>query len=153
MGNENTFDRCVYCFAPKGEDGVCYKCGYESGLCDLPGWWLSPGTVLKGRFLVGKNLSSDSNQIRYLGWDLDQEKTVEIMEYFPRQLVTRDITYSSEVVTVPGCEDKVEKGRQEFFEKAKLFYNCVTRVEEIMMDFFIRNNTCYYVLKRQPREK
>ena len=153
MAQTNSFDRCVSCFTPK-DAGGCPKCGYESGLCDQPGWWLAPGSVLKGRYIVGRNLSSNGNQIKYLGWDLEWEQTVEITEYFPEGLVTRDITHCEDVVTVPGKEEQVEAGRQAFFEKAKLFYHCVSRVEEtLMMDFFIRNNTCYHVIKRQNRDE
>lgn len=152
MGNANVFSRCVYCFAPKTTSGHCESCGYDHGLCDQPGYWLPPGTVLKGRFIVGRNLSSNHCQITYLGWDLINEKTVDVVEYFPEGFVTRDITYSDQVVTIPGNEERVEAGRQTFFEKAKLFFNCVSRVEEnLLMDFFLRNNTCYYILKRQQK--
>lgn len=154
MGNNNTFERCIYCFAPKTEQDECPHCGYENGLCDMPGWWLTPGTVLKGRYVTGRNLNSTDTEITYLAWDLAQEKTVEIVEYFPEGSVTRDITHADEVVTIPGCEAAVETGRQAFFEKAKLFYNCVSRVEKDMtMDFFLRNNTCYYALKRRKRKQ
>ena len=145
-----TFERCIYCFAPKEESGECLHCGYENGLCDLPGWWLPPGTVLKGRYITGKNRAASDTEITYLAWDLQQECTLEVTEYFPEGHVTRDITYSDEVVVIPGHEDAVEQGRQAFFEKARLFYNCVARVEQDMtMDFFLRNNTCYYALKRR----
>jgi len=154
MGNTNTFGRCIYCFAPKTGNGPCSSCGYDHGLCDFPGYWLAPGTVLKGRFLVGRNISSNQNQITYLGWDLLRENTVEIVEYFPQSMVTRDITNSDQVVTIPGNEDAIEEGRQTFFEKAKLFFNCVSRVEEnLLMDFFLRNDTCYYILKREKGTK
>lgn len=154
MGKTNTFDRCIYCFAPKKESGPCLKCGYDHGLCDLPGWWLAPGTVLKGRYVTGKQLSSNTAQIIYLGWDLEREKLIEVVEFFPEGKVTRDITNSDEVVTIPGFEEDVETGRQVFFEKAKLFFNCVSRVEEdLVMDFFLRNNTLYYILRRQDAKK
>ena len=44
----------------------------------------------------------------------------------------------------------VELGRQAFFEKARLYYRCAGRVDEqLQMDFFLRNNTCYYTLLQQ----
>ena len=149
-----TFDRCIYCFAPKEEEGECCRCGYENGLCDLPAWWLSPGTVLKGRYITGRNRTCSDTEITYLAWDLEQEQTVEITEYFPEGRVTRDITHCDDVVIIPGCEEAVEQGRQAFFEKAKLFFQCVSRVEKNMtMDFFLRNNTCYYALRRPGRSR
>ena len=146
----DTFDRCIYCFAEKEEPGPCPKCGYEDGLCDPPGWWLSPGTVLKGRYLVGRHVSSTAKELHYLGWDLQRECTVEVVEYYPAQLVTRDITHCEDISCIPGNEEALDAGRQQYFEKAKLFYQCVSRVEELNMDFFVRNNTCYYVREKRP---
>lgn len=149
-----TFDRCIYCFAPKTEPGPCPRCGYDNGLCDPPGWWLSPGTILKGRYMVGRYLDETPEELCYLGWDLGTDTQVEIVEYYPASLLTRDITHSERVSCIPGCEADFEKGKQAFFEKAKLFYNCVIRVDELVMDFFVRNNTCYYARKRKsPRSR
>lgn len=147
----NTFDRCIYCFAPKDKPGPCGSCGYDNGLCDPPGWWLSPGTVLKGRYMVGRHLADTPEELCYLGWDLRQEIPVEVVEYFPAAMVTRDITHSEAVSCMPGNEAALEEGKQAFFEKAKLFYHCVSRVEELMMDFFVRNGTCYYVRRRKQK--
>ena len=147
MDTKISFRRCICCFAPKEEPGPCVRCGYENGLCDLPGRWLVPGTILKGRYMVGRSRKGSDSEIRYHGWDLRQEKPVDIVEFFPKGSVTRDITYDDEVVTVPGHEDEVERGRQAFFEKARLYYRCAGRVDaQLQMDFFLRNNTCYYTL-------
>lgn len=166
------FNRCVYCFqemerktqlvvntssgkearekkkSDLESDFICPACGYANGFCALPGWWLSPGTILKGRYVVGKPLEETETELSYLGWDLKQEECVKITEYFPKLLVKRDITMSDVVSSIPGKEEEVESGRQDFFEKAKLFYKCVSRVETLNMDFFFRNETCYYVRKR-----
>ncbi len=147
MGTSRNFDRCIYCFSPLDGRSRCPECGYENGLCDPPIWWLAPGTVLKGRYITGRHLSDTAVEITYLGWDLAQDIRVEIVEYYPEDWVTRDITHSANVACIPGCEEQVNAGRQAFFEKARLFYNCVSRVESLTMDFFLRNNTCYYVRK------
>lgn len=144
----NTFDRCIYCFAPKDEPGPCSRCGYENGLCDPPGWWLSPGTILKGRYMVGRHLTGTAEELCYLGWDLGADMQVEIVEFYPQELVTRDITHCETVSCLPGKEQAFDAGKQKFFEKAKLYYNCVSRVNTLVMDFFVRNETCYYVRKR-----
>lgn len=149
MEKPDEFERCIYCFAKKDTAGICPECGYDNGLCNPPGWWLSPGTVLKGRYVVGRHLNSTPTELTYLGWDLRLETKIEVVEYFPETFVTRDITNSDALSCVPGNEKKFEDGKQAFFEKAKLFYNCVSRVTELTMDFFVRNNTCYYVRKKK----
>lgn len=154
MGDTMEFNRCVYCFAPRTQPGTCGKCGYDHGLCDLPGWMLPPGSLLKGRYMVGKNRGITDHQLSYLGWDLERQETVDIVEYFPRELVTRDITHSPQVVTIPGRESQMESGRQQFLDRVKTFCSCVSRMEEnLMLDVFQRNDTCYYVIKRyKPKE-
>lgn len=152
MAGRNAFERCIYCFSPKMVPGPCPVCGYDNGLCSPPGWWLMPGTLLKGNYVVGQHLNSTSTELSYLGWDLENECLVEIVEYYPENLVTRDITNTAAVSCKPGCEEELEIGKQTFFEKAKMFYNCVIRVEDLFMDFFVRNETCYYVRRRKPKD-
>lgn len=147
---ETMFERCIYCFAPKSAAGACPVCGYEDGLCDLPAYLLSPGTVLKGKYMVGKLLRQGTEQMCYLGWDIKAQCQVEITEYYPAQLVTRDITNSAAVSCIPNRSAELERGKQAFFERAKLFYNCVSRVQSVAMDFFVRNNTCYHVRWKEP---
>lgn len=61
----------------------------------------------------------------------------------------RDITRSEMVSCIPGKERLLDAGKQTFFEKAKTYFLCVVRVEDLKMDFFNRNNTCYYVRKKK----
>ena len=92
----------------------------------------------------------------YANGNLSEEEKekcqVEIAEYFPKENVTRDITVSDKVNCIPGHEEAFEEGKQKFFKKAQLFYKCVTRVRELDMDFFVRNETCYYVRDREQRK-
>lgn len=110
----DTFNRCIYCFAPKDGPGPCPACGYEDGLCDPPGWWLMPGTILKGRYMVGRHLTGTPEELCYLGWDLGTDAIVEIVEYYPEAMLTRDITHCEKVSCLPGSEDAFEAGKQAF---------------------------------------
>ena len=152
MGKIREFDRCIYCFEKKENKNLsCPVCGYADGMVSLPVWWLTPGTILKGRYMIGMDLEESEEKLVYLGWDMRNECKVEITEYFPKKYVTRDITCSENVSCIPGKELQLEEGRQAYFEKAKTFFQCVVRVEEIKMDFFIRNNTCYDVREKSVR--
>lgn len=146
MGKSAEFDRCVSCFAPGPGPGPCPVCGYEARVCGDPCWWLIPGTLLKGRYVVGRSVSCTSAQIKYLGWDLERDAVVEVVEYFPRELVTRDVTHCDDMVCIPGREGAVDSGARKFWEKVRLYAQCVGLSR---IDFFFRNNTCYYV--RAPR--
>lgn len=150
MEKPDEFGRCIYCFEPRDTSGPCPKCGYDNGLCSPLAWWLSPGTILKGRYVVGQHLKSTREQLTYLGWDLRKACKIKIVEYFPEAYVTRDITHSDAVSCIPGCMEALENGRQAFFERAKLYYICTTRVSQALdMDFFFRNNTCYCTVPKR----
>lgn len=152
MKRVREFERCIYCFEKReNPKGVCPYCGYENGFCDMPVWWLSPGTILKGRYVIGKPLKNTDTELTYLGWDLQRKWRVEITEYFPVSWVTRDITVSDKVSCIPGHEKALETGKQSFFEKAKLYYQCISRVEPSDMNFFVRNDTCYYVREKSSK--
>ncbi len=142
------FMRCIYCFEKIDEENKsCPHCGYTDGFSSLPAWWLTPGTIIKGRYMIGKDLRESENKLVYLGWDLLTDNLVEVTEYFPKSCVTRDITCSEYISCIPGKEKELERGKQAFFDKAKIFFKCVIRVEDYQMDFFLRNGSCYYVKK------
>lgn len=152
MEKVRKFDRCIYCFEEKvNNETSCPACGYEDGFGSLPGWWLTPGTILKGRYMIGRDLEESDEKLIYLGWDIKKNRLVEVVEYFPKAYVTRDITRSENVSCIPGKEQLLDDGKQTFFEKAKTFFLCVVRVEDLKMDFFLRNNTCYYVREKSVR--
>lgn len=148
METVREFERCIYCFAEKGKEECCPVCGYENGYCDMPGWWLMPGTIIKGAYMVGQAMEESETELTYLGWNLSENRRLVIKEYFPKALVKRDVTVADAVSCIPGKECLFEQGRQEFFDRAKLYYDCVSRVEPLKMDFFLRNETCYYVKEK-----
>lgn len=68
---------------PVGEDGVCPSCGLTSGTYTPLPHHIPPGTVLMGRYLVGRVLGEGGFGITYIGCDLRLELKVAIKEYFP----------------------------------------------------------------------
>ena len=139
---DERFDRCIYCFAPR-QEGVCPACGEPASAA----WQLRPGMILKGRYMAGSPLSEMAECIHYRGWDLVKDVPVEIGEFYPKALVTRNA--AGAVVCAAGREAELEAGKQAFFQRVKLFYDCASPNSKASLDFFPRNGTCYYV--RKPR--
>ena len=71
---------CPYCMTPVGEDGVCPNCGLTSGTYTPLPHHIPPGTVLMGRYLVGRVLGEGGFGITYIGCDLRLELKVAIKE-------------------------------------------------------------------------
>ncbi len=79
---------CISCFQDMGAQTSCPHCGYmESG--QRKHALLPPRYVLNGRYLIGELLTTDKNGICYKALDLQQQRIVEVQEYFPREIVMR----------------------------------------------------------------
>lgn len=44
---------CFSCMSKKNGSGACLKCGY-SGNYDCPAHHLEPGSILNGKYMIGK---------------------------------------------------------------------------------------------------
>lgn len=142
------FDRCLGCMQKKAEGLVCEKCGYDDRTTSMV-HQLPAGTVLRGRYLVGKVLGQGGFGITYIGWDLLLETAVAIKEFFPNGLVARDHTYSKSVIECEG-------GRQEYFDNTKTRFlreakalSKFSNIPEIVhvRNFFEENNTAYIIME------
>ena len=82
--------RCNYCFfnIETGND-KCPQCGYIKGSPAEELFYLNPGVVLAGRFVIGQVLGAGGFGIVYKAWDMQQNIPVAVKEYYPSGLVTR----------------------------------------------------------------
>lgn len=87
MENRN-INLCLGCMRQKGEEEVCPRCGYRFAL-NPTGEYLQPKTVLKDRYIVGRIISKNSQDVSYIGFDVEIESRVEIREFFPRVMSER----------------------------------------------------------------
>ncbi len=79
---------CISCFEPKSGD-VCEHCGYveseEKRRSALPA-----RTLLNRKYLIGELINISKTAVDYKAFDVENEKIVEIQEYFPRDVAVRD---------------------------------------------------------------
>ena len=66
----------------------CPHCGYDNAQVQHAPY-LPKGTVLSGRYLVGKVIALAPDSAIYIGQDLQTMQTVHIREYLPEKLLTR----------------------------------------------------------------
>ncbi len=76
--------RCMGCMG-NIEEGIasCPLCGFETNQYVEDADYLPPGSILLGRYIVGKALGHGGFGITYLGWDEKILRKVAIKEYFP----------------------------------------------------------------------
>ena len=77
---------CKGCMNPK-TSGTCPICGWAEGSRNDSPLHLQPGTVLSGRYLLGRALGQGGFGITYLSYDLISRRRLAVKEFFPLSLV------------------------------------------------------------------
>ena len=67
---------------------ICPSCGYDDTTPNNP-MYITPGTILRDRYLVGILMDSNGEGVTYTGYDISTGGRVIIREYMPVNLCTR----------------------------------------------------------------
>ena len=140
-------NRCPGCMEIKSGT-VCGHCGYDERRQNAP-HQLQIGTVLLGKYLVGRALGQGGFGITYLGWNRYLETRVAIKEYYPSVFVERNATQNTTVVCrTEQLEEYYAENRMRFLREAKTLAK-LQNVPQIVSihDFFEMNNTAYIVME------
>ena len=140
---------CMGCMNEKPSSGACPYCGFQDENYLISPRHLPLGTILNGKYLVGRAIGEGGFGITYIGRDLDLNMKLAIKEYYPNQLVTRENSRSNQVVMMTGKKDVVfqdEKGK--FLEEAR----CLARFWGLpgivaVKDYFQENGTAYIAME------
>lgn len=141
--------RCYGCMREFGNQyEVCPHCGYVVGTAPKIKSHLYCGTVLSGRYMLGRVLGYGGFGITYIAWDKKLNRPVAVKEFFPNALSTR-----SEGETHVSCyDDKASKffrdGVRKMLDEGNRLSK-FTNNENIVdvYDCFEENNTAYIVME------
>ena len=140
------FNRCYGCME---EITVfpCPHCGYAPG-SKGPDYSLRPGSILYGKYLVGRILGQGGFGITYVGWDLMLERKVAVKEYYPSGQVVRQPGASN--LQWYGTEQATnarDSGKEMFLKEARKM-NKVRKIPQVVqvLDLFQENDTAYIVM-------
>lgn len=129
-------------------NSCCPICGRAPDTQNQP-HQLAPGSVLAGKYLVGRVLGQGGFGITYIGWDIPANAKRAIKEYYPSDSVTREgdgctvTPYSSQ-----GVPRLFSEGRDKFFSEAQNLarFDNVPNIVSVK-DFFLENGTAYIVME------
>lgn len=140
---------CPYCMSPVPEGESCLNCGLTAGTYIPAPHHLPPGTILLGRYLIGRVLEEGGFGITYIGRDLRLELKVAIKEYYPVDRATRNSSASLEVTSFIGpSSESYKSGKQKFLSEAQVMARMdKQQVIVSVRDFFEVNNTAYIVME------
>ena len=147
MGNAE-LNYCYNCMR-RLESGqmVCPVCGHDNSHHENPDTALPEGTILAGKFLVGKVLGQGGFGITYLGFDTSLDVKVAIKEYFPYGIGVRaPNSLRVTAVTYQGKAEGFRKGCDEFQTEAKRLASIESPNIVKVREYFRENGTAYIVM-------
>ncbi len=139
---------CNSCFSDLEVDSVvCAKCGYVDGQESEIPMVLPIGSILLGKYVIGKTLGKGGFGVTYLAYSIKDNKNVAIKEYLPDNISHRN-TGDTFVTTFKGVKEEAFKsGLEKFFEEAKTLSKFKDHPNIInVQEFFYENNTAYFAM-------
>lgn len=141
---------CLGCMNPLPRSvNKCPNCGWIKGQTNDQNH-LMPGSILAGKYLVGKTLGQGGFGITYLGWSTVQNCKVAIKEFFPDvSMVRRDSNrYTVNPTSDRNIKNLFDGGKQKFFDESQLLARFDANPNIVsVIDFFFENNTAYIVME------
>ena len=140
---------CYNCFKEKPEEnGPCPHCGFdlEENVKKYP-VALRAGTVLNGRYLIGRVLGQGGFGITYVAYDQKLGSRVAVKEYMPGEMAARPD--GKTVSPMAGNrEEEFLYGRERFQEEARTLARFTGQPGIAgATDYFDENGTSYFVME------
>lgn len=113
--------RCLGCMRLYNDTyDVCPYCGYENNQETVALLHMDPGTVLQGRYLIGRALGTGGFGVTYLGYDTKLDRKIAVKEYLPSEFATRMLHKEEILVSNSGKSLQLfERGRDRFLQEAR----------------------------------
>lgn len=140
--------KCLNCFKEYAEGyEICPHCGYVIAEYKAQPYYLLPGTILDGRYMLGVVTGAGGFGIVYKAWDMKLERIVAIKEFYPSGLVNR-VPGNKDVLMVSGKNKKIfEMSKERFLCEARNTVKFAAHKNIInVYEYFEENNTAYIVM-------
>ena len=140
---------CYNCFKElKESETICDSCGYDaSGERERFPMALMPGTILAGKYIVGRVLGQGGFGITYVAQDYQTGQLVAMKEFFPDTMASR--TAGSKIQAHTGATgDNFVYGKDCFLEEAKTLAEFIGNENIVrVISYFEENGTAYFAME------
>ncbi len=133
---------CMGCMNDIDGEQICPVCGYDNSLQNHS-QALPVKYVIKNRYVIGKALSVNGEGITYIAWDLSNNVSVKIKEYFPLGVAFRNP--DATVSIAPDKKYVFNEGLLEFIEIGRIIMSKSFPALQDVEDVFESDGTAYTV--------
>lgn len=139
---------CFRCFKMKGDYEVCPYCGYAEDTKAEQVYQLSPGTVLRSRYIIGTSIGFGGFGITYKAFDTSLSLVVAIKEFYPAGLVNRGEGEVKVGIFSGDKESDFKRQLERFLEEARNMA-IFSKEKDIInvYDYFEENQTAYIIME------
>lgn len=140
---------CGNCFNERGSpDSPCAACGYDpAGDEGRHPMALRPGSILNGKYIIGRVLGQGGFGITYLAWDHTLKIRVAVKEFFPDSIAVRQPGAAAVSLTSRGAQDIFTDGAHSFLDEARVLARFQGNLNIVgVRGFFEENRTAYFVM-------
>ena len=140
---------CNNCFRNIPDGNTCPYCGYnpdmDAGKYRIA---LRPGTVLAGRYYIGRVLGQGGFGITYVALDTQTRSRVALKEYLPTEFVFRGMDTVSLEMNSSDAEEGFEYGKRQFLDEARTLASFVGNEYIVSIhSYFEENGTAYFAME------
>lgn len=97
---------------------ICPYCGFNEAALQQESYYLTPGMVVGGKYIVGKVLRYGGHTISYLGMDAEVNRKVVVKEYLPSDFSTRSEGEQEITIYSGDAKTQFEQGLTSFLNEA-----------------------------------
>ena len=123
---------------------ACEVCGFDNSKPQTAPF-LPFGTVLNNKYVIAKNLETNGESTRYLGYDKTNGKVIAVREFLPIGLFDRSAGETKLFVSPQDKENfnKAMSDFQSYYETASSLSDTSAMIN--VLDSFAANNTAYVI--------
>lgn len=138
---------CENCFSEITSE-PCPVCGYSPQDHISDPTVLSSGSVLQGRYAVGRVIGKGGFGVTYLAYDIKHDEKIAVKEYYPYGIALRNPESTIVSVSTEEAADIFKSGAEKFYDEARLVaaFNGNPSIVSVY-DFFYENDTVYYTME------
>lgn len=125
---------------------TCPYCGFNERDLKQESYYLDPGTIVGGKYIVGKVLSYGGHTVSYLGMDAEAGRKVIVKEYLPSDFSTRSEGETDVTIYSGDGQVQFEQGLTNFLNEANRIEH-LSDIEGIakVYDCVAQNDTGYVI--------